>query len=99
MAGSANSDPPWSEGQILAAAVGERRPLNGAIYLAPYDPAWPSMFARLKQRVQAALEDDALLLEHVGSTSVPGLSAKPVVDIVLAVADSSAEAAYVERLE
>ena len=40
-----------------------------------------------------------LLLEHVGSTSVPGLSAKPIIDIVMAVADSSDEASYVKQLE
>lgn len=91
--------PPMSEDEILKVTVGERHPLNSTIYLAPYDPAWPSLFNRLKQRIQEALEDDVLLLEHVGSTSVPGLSAKPIIDIVLAVADSSDEASYVERLE
>jgi GrpB-like predicted nucleotidyltransferase (UPF0157 family) len=88
-----------TEKQILAVTVGERHPLNGTIYLAPYDPAWPSLFTRLTQRIHAALKDGVLLLEHVGSTSVPGLPAKPIVDIVLAVVDSSDEAAYVERLE
>ncbi len=91
--------PPMTEEQILAVTVGERHLLNSTIYLASYDPAWPSLFTRIKQQIQEALEDDVLLLEHVGSTSVPGLSAKPIIDIVLAVADSSDEAAYVERLE
>jgi GrpB-like predicted nucleotidyltransferase (UPF0157 family) len=99
MADSSKPNPPMSEEQILAVTIGERRPLNGTIYLAPYDPAWPSLFAQLKQRIYEALKDDVLLLEHVGSTSVPGLSAKPIIDMVLAVADSSDEAAYVERLE
>jgi len=88
-----------SEDRILEVTVGERHPLNGTIYLAPYDPAWSSLFTQLEQRIQEALKDDVLLLEHVGSTSVPGLSAKPIIDIVLAVADSSDEASYVERLE
>jgi GrpB-like predicted nucleotidyltransferase (UPF0157 family) len=57
------------------------------------------LFAQLKQDVQAALGDDILLLEHVGSTSVPGLSAKPIIDMVMVVADSSDEPAYVPRLE
>lgn len=69
------------------------------IELHPYDPEWPSRFADLADRVHRALGEKALLLEHVGSTSVPGLSAKPVIDLVLAVADSADESAYVPSLE
>jgi GrpB-like predicted nucleotidyltransferase (UPF0157 family) len=90
---------PMTEEQLLEVTIGERLPLNGTVYLAPYDPAWPSQFIRLKQRIQEALHDDILLLEHVGSTSVPGLPAKPIIDIVLVVADSSDEPSYVHRLE
>jgi GrpB-like predicted nucleotidyltransferase (UPF0157 family) len=93
------SDTPMTDAQIKAATVGERKPLNSTIYLAPYDSSWPSMFTRLKVRVHEALGDAVLLLEHVGSTSVPGLSAKPIIDMVLAVTDSSDEASYVEPLE
>jgi GrpB-like predicted nucleotidyltransferase (UPF0157 family) len=88
-----------TEDQIIAATVGERQPLNSTIYLAPYDPAWTSMFTRLKKHIHEALGDDLLLLEHVGSTSVPGLPAKPIIDMVLAVADSSDESSYVKPLE
>jgi len=70
--------------------------LNSTIYLAPYDPAWPSLFTRLAKQIHEALGDTILLLEHVGSTSVPGLSAKPIIDMVLAVADSSDESSYVK---
>jgi GrpB-like predicted nucleotidyltransferase (UPF0157 family) len=73
--------------------------MNSTIYLAAYDPAWPSLFARLKEQIQEVLDDDMLLLEHVGSTSVPRLSAKPIIDMVLAVADSSDEVSYVKPLE
>lgn len=90
---------PMTEAQILAVTVGEREPWNSTITLALYDPAWPSLFTRLEVRIRQALGDDVLLLEHVGSTSVPGLSAKPVIDMVLAVADSSDEPSYVPRLE
>ena len=90
---------PLTEEQIIAAAVGGRQPLNSTIYLAPYDPAWPSLFARLAKHIYEALGDRLLLLEHVGSTSVPGLSAKPIIDMVLAVADSSDELSYVKPLE
>jgi GrpB-like predicted nucleotidyltransferase (UPF0157 family) len=93
------SNPPMTEEQILAVTIGERRPLKGKVYLAPYNPQWPLLFIQLKERIKEALKDDVLLLEHVGSTSVPGLSAKPIIDIVLVVTDSSDEAAYVYRLE
>jgi GrpB-like predicted nucleotidyltransferase (UPF0157 family) len=90
---------PLTEDQLIAATVGERQPLNSTIYLAAYDPAWPSLFTRLAKQIHEALGDDLLLLEHVGSTSVPGLSAKPIIDMVLAVADSRDESSYVPPLE
>jgi len=96
---SPRANTPMTEDQIIAATVGERQPVNSAIYLAPYDPAWPSLFTQLKKHIHEALGDDLLLLEHVGSTSVPGLSAKPIIDMVLAVADSSDESSYVKPLE
>lgn len=90
---------PLTEDQIIATTVGAPQPLNSTIYLAPYDPAWPSLFKRLEQQIHEALGDRILLLEHVGSTSVPGLAAKPIIDMVLAVADSSDESSYVKPLE
>jgi GrpB-like predicted nucleotidyltransferase (UPF0157 family) len=88
-----------TEKQSISTTLGERRPRNSTIYLAPYDPAWPSLFIRLEIGIREALGDSIMLLEHVGSTSVPGLSAKPVIDMVLAVAASSEESAYVPPLE
>src|SRR5215216_3368946 len=96
---SPRANPPLTEEQIIAATVGERQLLNSTIYLAPYDPAWPSLFTRLAKQIHEALGDSLLLLEHVGSTSIPGLSAKPIIDMVLAVADSSDELSYVKPLE
>jgi GrpB-like predicted nucleotidyltransferase (UPF0157 family) len=90
---------PSTEEQILAALVGPTQPLNGPVYLAEYDPTWPQMYATEAVKIRAALGERALLLEHVGSTSVPGLAAKPLIDILLVVADSSDEAAYVPALE
>jgi beta-N-acetylhexosaminidase len=87
------------EASLRAFTVGEPPQLNGPIELAEYDPRWPELYAREEERIRAALGDRALRVEHVGSTSVPGLPAKPVVDIVLAVADSSDEPAYVPPLE
>ena len=63
------------------------------------DPSWPRAYARLAERIVAALGDDALGIEHVGSTSVPGLATKPVIDIDLIVEDSGNEQAYVPPLE
>jgi GrpB-like predicted nucleotidyltransferase (UPF0157 family) len=69
------------------------------IELAAYDPAWPELYEREAEKIHAALGDRALVLEHAGSTSVPGLAAKPIIDIVLAVRDSADESDYVPALE
>jgi GrpB-like predicted nucleotidyltransferase (UPF0157 family) len=90
---------PLAEDEIRAAVVGELIPHAATIELAEYDPHWPARYEREAARIRGALGDDALRLEHVGSTSVPGLAAKPVVDIVLVVADSSDEDAFVPRLQ
>src|SRR5207249_1362652 len=85
-----------SEEQIHAARIGGAQPLEGGrIILVEYDPAWPALYERETMRVRAVLGAQVRLLEHVGSTSVPGLMAKPIVDILLAVPDSADEAAYV----
>jgi GrpB-like predicted nucleotidyltransferase (UPF0157 family) len=88
-----------TEEQLFAVTVGERVPLNSTIALAPYNPAWPRMYAELERQMRQALGAKALMIEHVGSTSVPGLSAKPIIDVVLAVADSADEGSYVPPLE
>ena len=87
------------EANLDAVTVGERKRLDGPVMLSEYDPSWPELYAREEERIRAALGDRALLVEHVGSTSVPGLPAKPIVDIVLAVADSADEESYVPVLE
>ena len=90
---------PLSEEQIQAAHLQPVVLLNGQVLLAEYDDTWPSLYAREAERIRAALGDRVVLLEHVGSTSVPGLAAKPKIDILLVVPDSSDEAAYVPALE
>lgn len=67
--------------------------------LVPYDRSWPEDYERVATLVRAALGDAVLNLAHVGSTSVPGLDAKPVIDIDLTVADNHDEPAYVAALE
>ena len=84
---------------LAAVTVGEREPLNNTIELAPYDPNWPAKYLLLANRIRDALGQKVLLLEHVGSTSVPDLSAKPMIDIVLAVKNSADEPSYVPLLE
>ncbi|HET7704369.1 MAG TPA: GrpB family protein [Candidatus Limnocylindrales bacterium] len=72
--------------------------LTAPIELAPYDPAWPERFVREEARIRSILGDRVVRLEHTGSTSVPGLSAKPIIDMTLLVADVNDEAAYADDL-
>lgn len=69
------------------------------IQIVDYDPGWPELFRRESVKIRYALGDRALLIEHVGSTSVPGLAAKPVIDVLLVVANSADEPAYLPALE
>ncbi|MEU0155494.1 GrpB family protein [Micromonospora fulviviridis] len=64
-----------------------------------YDPAWPQMFQRHADRIQAAISALALAVEHVGSTAVPGLAAKLRLDIDLIVAHPADEGTYLPALE
>lgn len=88
-----------TEAEIHASAVGDAKPSSGPIHLQDYDPEWPLLFEREHERICRALGERALLVEHVGSTSVTGLAAKPVIDIVLVVASSADEQTYVPELE
>jgi GrpB-like predicted nucleotidyltransferase (UPF0157 family) len=56
------------------------------IVVVPYDPEWPKLFARLGADLRGALGDVALRIDHIGSTSVPGLDAKPIIDVQISVA-------------
>jgi len=88
-----------SEEQLQRVTVGELKPHDAPITLIEYDHAWPENFAREANRIKAALGERALMVEHIGSTSVPGLVAKPIIDILLVVADSADEPSYVPALE
>jgi GrpB-like predicted nucleotidyltransferase (UPF0157 family) len=89
-----DGDPP--EGR--SAWVAGKRPRSGIEVVEP-DPAWPWAFAQVEDRIRAALGDAALAVEHVGSTAVPGLPAKPVIDVDLTVADPADEGAWLPALE
>jgi GrpB-like predicted nucleotidyltransferase (UPF0157 family) len=88
-----------SDEKLRQVTVGEVKPHNATVTIVDYDPDWPRLFRREADRVEMALGETALRIEHVGSTSVPGLPAKPVIDILLVVPDSADEASYVPALE
>jgi GrpB-like predicted nucleotidyltransferase (UPF0157 family) len=90
---------PVTEEYLRAHTVGQLQPLTERISVVNYDPRWPHLFQREAERIQAILRDRALRIEHVGSTSVPGLAAKPIIDILLVVADSAEESDYAPALE
>lgn len=71
----------------------------GPIQIHDHDPVWAERYEREAARVTGGLGERARRIEHVGSTSVPDLPAKPIIDIVLEVPDSADEAAYVPDLE
>ena len=79
--------------------IGGRRPLTAPIELCDYDPIWPECYAEHAARLRGALGARVVRVEHVGSTSVPGLAAKPIIDIALEVPDTTDEPAYVDDLE
>lgn len=69
-----------------------------AVEIADYDPLWPVRFAELAMRISSGLSGISHQLEHIGSTSVPGLAAKPIIDMLLIVPDAADEPAYLPAL-
>ncbi|MGE5567732.1 MAG: GrpB family protein [Rhodospirillales bacterium] len=76
--------PQHSEEYLREHTIGELKPLAGPVVIVDYDPEWPRLFQHHAAKIRTAMGERALRIEHVGSTSVPGLPAKPVIDIVLA---------------
>ncbi len=76
--------------------IGGRQPVT--VVVADHDPAWADRFQSVRELVETALDGRALAVEHVGSTAVPGLAAKPVVDVQVTVDDVEDEAAYAPAL-
>jgi GrpB-like predicted nucleotidyltransferase (UPF0157 family) len=74
----------------------ERRDLRPEVVA--YDPSWPDRYRRWRDRLAGQLADTALRIEHVGSTAVPGLSAKPTIDVQISVADLDDESRYVAQI-
>ena len=69
------------------------------IDIVAYDPSWPETYTRHNQMISQALGKTALQIEHIGSTAVPQLPAKPIIDILVVVPDSAHEPAYLPALE
>jgi len=90
---------PMTVEQLRAVHIGDLVPHNAPIHVVEYDQEGPQLFELQAKRIRTALGERILLLEHVGSTSVPGLAAKPRIDLLLVVADSTDESAYVPALE
>jgi GrpB-like predicted nucleotidyltransferase (UPF0157 family) len=85
--------------QLKAVTVGDLPPEYQEIVLEEWNPIWPHWYESAAYRIRRALGDTALEIHHVGSTSVRGLAAKPLIDINLVVPDTTDEAAYVPPLE
>ena len=84
---------------INQVTLGERTPHNAGIHLAEYDARWPALFNAEAEHLRAALGQKALRIEHVGSTAVPGLCAKPIIDMLLLVEDAADELAYLRDMQ
>ena len=69
-----------------------------SITVVDYDPAWPTQCETLRSIILSAVGDIAIAVEHVGSTSVPGLAAKPIIDIDVVVASAADVSVAIERL-
>jgi GrpB-like predicted nucleotidyltransferase (UPF0157 family) len=76
----------------------EDRNVHVPAMVVAYDPRWPGLFGQLRDRVDAALAGVAHVTEHVGSTAVPGLDAKPVIDLDVVVPDDAAVHAAIRAL-
>lgn len=97
--GAAPDASPISDEALAAVTVGPLVPTDATIDLVPSDPSWPETYTHEAAVIRSVLGDRVVLLEHVGSTSVPGLCAKPIIDMVLEVPDSADEPAYVPDME
>ena len=94
LAGRANAVM-WPEFEHIPSSV----TASGQIQVVPYDPAWRLTFTDRRDRLERVLGSIALGIHHVGSTSVPGLAAKPIVDVMVCVPELEREDAYVPGIE
>ena len=85
--------------ELAKVTIGGPQPLTAPIEIRDYDPEWPHLYQREEARIRSILRDRVIRIAHAGSTSVPALPAKPVIDIVLEVPDSAEESTYVPDME
>jgi GrpB-like predicted nucleotidyltransferase (UPF0157 family) len=92
-----DDEPTQLDDELDAVLIGGREP--AILEIADYDPAWPARFEEERARIEAALGPQVLRIEHIGSTAVPGLAAKPIVDVLVVVEDPDAELRYARLME
>ena len=93
-----SADRPKIDDALLdSVLIGGREPVQ--IRIVEYDSAWPRRFEQERDRLRAALGERARRIAHIGSTSVPGLAAKPIVDILVTLDDVETDSALVPDLE
>jgi GrpB-like predicted nucleotidyltransferase (UPF0157 family) len=90
------ADPAFDQ-ELDRILIGDRQP--GPVTLAEYDPDWPRRFAAIRADLTEALGQRAARIEHIGSTAVPGLVAKPIIDILVTVGAVEDEDAYAPAIE
>jgi GrpB-like predicted nucleotidyltransferase (UPF0157 family) len=90
-------EPTHLDAELDAVLIGGREP--GIVRLVDYDPGWPARFDSERARIAAALGPLARNIEHIGSTAVPGLAAKPIIDALVEIDDPEAEPLYAPQLE
>jgi GrpB-like predicted nucleotidyltransferase (UPF0157 family) len=93
-----NGTEPDPEPPLRTGLVVPSDPYAVPVVVVDPDPAWPGLFELERDEITRALGSTALAVEHVGSTSVPGLPAKPIIDVLLLVPDSADEPAYLPAL-
>ena len=84
---------------LRSVTIGKPQSAKDGITIVDYDPNWSIIFESLKKDIDYALKDIPHQVEHVGSTSVPGLCAKPIIDMVLTISNPKKEDAYVPLLQ
>jgi GrpB-like predicted nucleotidyltransferase (UPF0157 family) len=86
------------EQQLRAITLGELKPYAVKVVVEDYNPDWPTWYEADRAAITAALGSTVLAVAHTGSTSVPGLPAKPIIDVLLQVPETADEGAYVPQL-
>lgn len=91
--------PSYDKAALVDVIFGDLGLERGTVQVVPYDPEWPQLFQEEKQRLEAALGDYIHDIEHIGSTSVPGLAAKPIIDMIASVDDLAVYKQLIKPLE